>query len=319
MAVRAARPGLLFGWQDGSRPEDVVKICGLSLGTAIEGVVMGVPMEPEALLGDQERALECMVAAVEAAGPLDAVGLGSLCAVVAGRGEALAERVSAPVSNGGAATAWALLENTIAVLDRVGRSRPVAVLGARGPVGGAVAALLAAEGVEVRVDHARAGRGLDVHRATSPEAAVADCRVVVGAATTGAMVQASALSPDAVVIDVAIPGTVVGRKPTGVQILAGEAVTLPADWQRGIWGWMYHVLAGYGPSQVFACLVEPLVLALSDRSTPFSQGRTLAPEQVRAFGDSARALGFQPRLATGWRAFPLARIPAAIPGPSAAG
>jgi predicted amino acid dehydrogenase len=280
---------------------------------------MGVPMAPADLLSDQERALDCMAAAVEAAGPLHAVGLGSLCAVVAGRGEGLAERVQVPVSNGGAATAWALLENTSAVLARVGRDRPVAVLGARGPVGGAVAALLAADGVQVRVDHPRAGRGLDVQRASSPEDAVAGCRVVVGAATTGGMLQANALAADAVVIDVAIPGTVVGRIPPGVRILAGEAVTLPPEWQRGVWGWLYHVLAGYGPSQAFACLIEPLVLALSGRSSPYSLGRGLEPAEVREFGKAARALGFEPRLATGWRSFPLDRIPLGIPGPVAAG
>jgi len=276
--------------------------------SVVDGVVMGVPMVPEALLSDQARALDCMAAAVHAAGPVDAVGLGSLCAVVAGRGEGLAERIDAPVTNGGAATAWALLENTRAVLARVGTQRPVAVLGARGPVGGAVTAMLVADGVDVRVDHARAGRGLDVQRADSPAEAVKGCRVVVGAATTGGILPAESLAADAVVIDVAIPGVVVGRPGPGVRILAGEAVSLPLGWSRGFWGWLYHVLAGYGPTQAFACLVEPLVLALSEDKTPYSLGRRLDPARVVDFGKGAEALGFTPRLATGWRAFPVEQI-----------
>lgn len=319
MAVRALRPRLLLGVHDGTRPEQVLEVCKLSLGDVVQGVVMAVPMEPEALLSDQERALDCMAAAAEAAGPLDAVGLGSLCAVVAGRGDALAERLDVPVTNGGAATAWALHLNTLAVLERVGRDLPVAVLGARGPVGGAVAALLAEDGVRVVVDHMRAGRGLEVARAESPEAAVSGCRVVVGAATTGAMLQAGALRSDAVVIDVAIPGTIIGRPGPAVQVLAGEAVSLPADWNRGGWGWVYHLLAGYGPSQAFACLIEPLVLALNPQAGSFALGRDLQPAQVRAFGKGASALGFTPRLARGWAAFPVARIPLAIPGPRDAG
>jgi predicted amino acid dehydrogenase len=319
MAVRALRPRLLFGLHDGTRPEQVLKVCDLSLGDAVRGVVMAVPMEPEALLSDQARALDCMAAAAAAAGPLDAVGLGSLCAVVAGRGDALAERLEVPVTNGGAATAWALHLNTLAVLERVGPDLPVAVLGARGPVGGAVAALLAQDGVRVVVDHPRAGRGLEVARAENPEAAVAGCRVVVGAATTGAMLQAGALRSDAVVIDVAIPGTIIGRPGPGVQVLAGEAVSLPAAWTRGGWGWVYHLLAGYGPSQVFACLIEPLVLAMNPQAGSFALGRELLPAQVRAFGAGASALGFAPRLARGWAAFPVARIPLAIPGPRPAG
>jgi len=319
MAVRAARPGLFFGWRDGTRTDDVLKVCDLSLEPLIDGVVMGVPMEPEDLLQDQERALQCIEAAVAAAAPLDAVGLGSICALVAGRGEALAEQCSVPVTNGGAATAWALLENTRAVIARVGCSRPVAVVGARGPVGTAVAALLAEDGIEVRVDHPRAGRGLDVVQAKNPEEAVTGCRVVVGAGTTGKVLSASALSPDAVVVDVALRNTAIGRPGPGVQVLAGEAVSLPSGWRRGGWGWIYHLLAGYGPSQAFACLIEPLVLALSGRKVPYAIGRTLEPSAVRAFGADARSAGFEPRLATGWQAFPPERIPLHIPGPTAVG
>jgi predicted amino acid dehydrogenase len=318
LAVRAARPGLFLGLQDGTQPGHVLEVCRVGIEGVVEGIVVAVPMEPGALLSDQARALECIVAAVQAAGPVDAVGLGALCAVVAGRGEALAERLDVPVTNGGAATAWALLENTRAVLSRVGTDRPVAVLGARGPVGAGVAALLTADGVQVRVDHPRAGRGLDVERAAGPEAAVQGCRVVVGAATTGAMLQGSALGADAIVIDVAIPGTIIGRPPPGVQVLAGEAMHLPQAYTRGFWGWVYHLLAGYGPSQVFACLVEPLVLSMQPEIGSFALGRTLMPERIQAFGAGASALGFEPRLARGWAAFPVSQIPlrlqARVPG-----
>jgi predicted amino acid dehydrogenase len=265
-------------------------------------------MEPQLFLSDQERALDCMVAAVDLAGPVQAVGLGSLCAVVAGRGEGLAERVGVPVTNGGAATAWAIWGNVRAVLDRVGRDRPVAVIGARGPVGGAIADLLIADGVAVRVDHPRAAKGRDVFAARSPEAAVSGCRVVVGAGPTGRVLPAHALGPDSVLIDVALPGTLIGRPPSGALILAGEAVALPGAWRRGGWGSLYHVLAGYGPLQAFACLVEPLVLAVTGRGTPFSVGRSLSKEAVLEFGAGAEALGFRPRLARGWFAYDLDRI-----------
>ena len=86
-----------------------------------------------------------------------------------------------------------------------------------------------------------------------------------------------------------------------------------ASSRRGGWGGLYHLLAGYGPSQVFACLIEPLVLALSKREAPYSIGRTLDPAAVQAFGVAAQAAGFVPRLATGWRAFSPDRIPLGIP------
>jgi predicted amino acid dehydrogenase len=310
MGVPSFRPGLVGQWRDGTAPEDVLRVCTLRLEGVAVGQVVGVPMIPEHLLGDQQRAVDRMEAAVVLAGsraPVDAVGLGSLCAVVGGRGEALASRLDVPVTNGGAATAWAVLENVRTVLAQTG-SRRVAVVGATSPVGRAVVRCLVSDGVHVRVDHPRGARGVDVEVCTSAAAAVERCPVVVGAGPTGATAPASVLAPGTVVVDVAIPGTFYGPSDPTVCVLAGEAVTPPLGWRRGMWGWLYHVLSGYGPSQVFACLIEPLVLATSGRVRPFSIGRTLEPEDVEAFGVAARALGFSPRLAQGWFEVPPSRL-----------
>ena len=307
MGVPSARLGLIGQWRDGTAKEDVLPICSLSLGGVAEGAVVGVPMIPEDLLVDQERAVDRMERAVELAGNVDAVGLGSLCAVVGGRGEALASRLSVPVTNGGAATAWAILENVRQILERK-PDATVAVLGARGPIGQAVAASLTQLGVRVCVDHPRAGKGLDVRTAANPQEAVRDCQIVVGAGPTGGTLPARDLHPGTVVVDVAIPGTVVGTPHPSVHILAGEAVSFPANWNRTFWGHLYHLLSGYGPAQVFACLLEPLVLATMDRDTPLSIGRRIDVADVTAFGLAATALGFQPRLSMGWRAFPPDRL-----------
>jgi predicted amino acid dehydrogenase len=122
---------------------------------------------------------------------------------------------------------------------------------------------------------------------------------------------------DAIVVDVAIPGTLVGVVAPSVTVLAGEAVLFPANWSRGFWGWLYHVLSGYGPNQLFACLIEPLVLAVMARDTPFSIGRTLHASDVEAFGEAARGLGFRPRLARGWRGVDVQGlvVPGALNGP----
>jgi predicted amino acid dehydrogenase len=311
MGVRSANMGLVGQWRDGTDPSDVMRVCSLALNGVAEGVVVAVPMVPQDLLGNQERAVERMQQAVALAGDIDAVGLGSLCAVVGGRGEELASRLSVPVTNGGAATAWAILENTRLVLQHRPPG-PVAVLGARGPVGRVVAASLAQDGIEVRVDHPRAAKGLDVQPANGPADAVKGCSVVVGAGSTGRTLSAEALSPGSVVIDVAIPGTIIGRPDPSVTILAGEAVSFPAHWERGVWGWLYHVLSGYGPAQVFACLLEPLVLASLHRETPFSIGRQLTVGDVASFGAAATALGFRAHLSRGWRSFSPSQLQ--IPG-----
>ena len=301
MGVPSARMGLIGQWNAGTGPEDVVPVCEFHLRGVADGVVVGVPMTPEDMLADQDRAVDRMQRAVNLAGPVSAVGLGSLCAVVGGRGDALAERLSVPVTNGGAATAWALLQNVRMVCAARG-SADVAIVGSRSPVGQAVMRWLLDDGIRVIVDHPRAARGHDAIACRSAMEAASRAPIVVGAGPTGGTVPSDCLRPGTVVVDVAIPGTVTGRIDPSVRVLAGEAVSLPVGWEKGFWGQLYHVLSGYGPRQVFACLIEPLVLACSGRTRPYSIGRRLDAADVAAFGSAAAELGFEPRLAQGWRA-----------------
>lgn len=300
MGVRALQAGLALGAEDGTAFHRVSRLCTLRLDGVAEGVVIGLALDPEQLLVDQERALRRLHRAVNLAGDVEAVGLGSLCAVVAGRGEGLAARVTVPVTTGAAATAWALHRNVRRILEVRGEDR-VALVGVRGPVGGAVARLLAEEGVTVHVDATRRAARAGLTGFESAEEAVRDVPVVVGAGPTGASLDPAALAREAVVVDVAIPDTVRPPLPEGVTVYAGEAVKPPPGWHGGFWGRLYQVFAGYGPTQVFACLIEPLVLAVEGRGRPYALGRRLRPEVVREFGRGAEALGFQPRLARGWR------------------
>lgn len=313
LGVRAARPLLMAGLSDGLAFDNVFPICELGLD-GLTGVVVGSALDPEQMLSDQERALVRLERGVAVAQqwaaardrPLAAVGLGSLCAVVAGRGTALAERVDVPVTTGGAATAWALWKNAReATFALFAAGRPpthVAVVGARSPVGKAVASLLAEGGVPVVVDHKRTAKALAARGVTAaaPEALFAGRPLVVGAGPTGSSHPAALLPENTVVVDVAIPATFTGPRPRGVVELAGEAVALPAAWRRDAWGVLYHVFAGYGPWQVFACVIEPLVLAATGRGRPYALGRGVTAQTVREFGAAASALGFAPRLAIGW-------------------
>lgn len=305
IGLRRATPSIALGLRDGTDPmSGIGRICTLRLGDVAEGEVWAVPLDPTQMLEDQERALVRLERAARLAmlqGPVGAVGLGSLAAVIGGRGEALQERLSVPVTTGGAATAWALWKNTRAVLEARGADGTVAVIGASAPVGKAVATLLSQDGYRVRVDNKRAAKGLDVEIADDADAAAAGCAVVVGAATTGGLLNPAALASGAIVVDVALPSILTGPAPAGVRLLAGEAVSCPPNWDGGTWGRIYQILAGYGPFQVFACLIEPLVLAVDGRDRPYALGRKLEAADVRAFGVRAEALGFRPRLAQGWR------------------
>jgi predicted amino acid dehydrogenase len=283
------------------------------------------------MLVDQSRAvarMERMIRVCDDHRGYRAVGLGSQCAVVGGRGTALADRVSVPVTTGGAATAWALWRNVSAVADARGITGPIAVVGSSGPVGRVVAGLLAEEGRHVRVDSRRGGRGASVEVCRTIEDTVADAALVVGAGPTGSTLDPSLVRPDVLMVDVAIPATFAGPPPESAEVYAGEAVGVPTALRRGLWGGLYQVLAGYGPWQLYACVIEPLVMVAQGRTEPYAMGRKLDPETVRAFGAAATELGFRARLARGmFEVHPAggrwtrarARLPFQLPGSDATG
>ena len=273
---------------------------------------MSVPWMPEELISDQSAAVEAMAQAVEALGSVDAVGLGSLLAVVGSRGQALAGRTSIPVTSGAAATTWAALQNTLRVLERSGQNR-VALVGFSGTVGEALATALTQTGVSVTVGGVgsalnRRATGLGMQM-VSVEEAVRTHSIVVGAGTTGEVIDPRWLRPHSLLLDVALPSSLKkGPRPKGLLVLAAEAMELPEGWSRGFWGHVYHLLAGYGPRQIFACLAEPMVMAAQGRTQPYAQGRRLPIEQVHAFGAAAQEMGLQARLARGWNALDEAQL-----------
>ncbi len=309
IGLRRAAPSIVLGHADGTGAwTGLGRIARFRIDGVAEGEILGIPLDPQQMLEDQERALSRMERVIQVARQrthFDAIGLGSLCAVVAGRGTALQERLDLPVTTGAAATTWAQHALTMQVYDLRKTSRPIAVVGSAGPVGRAIATMLANDGLAVRVDSKRGGRKLPVEVCSGPADAVHGCDIVVGAGPTGGTLDPAALHPGATLIDVALPDTLTGPPPPGTMVLAGEAIRPPKTWKAGMWGRVYHVLAGYGPGQVYACLVEPLVVAVSGRTTPLAQGRVLKLEDVQQFGTIATELGFRTRLVQGWREVPL--------------
>lgn len=265
MGLRMARLGLALGQRDGSDPDDCGELARFRY-RGVEGVILGVPMLPDQLLADQERALRCMQRAVQLAGPVRAVGLGSVLSVVAGRGAALQQLCGIPVTTGNAATAWAAWRIT----ERLRAGREVGVIGAKGTVGRVLCDLLGA--------------------VPDPQ----DLRafpVLVGSHTTGGTVDPARLAPGTTLVDVALPPTLSGPPPAEVTIVPGERLPLPEGWSRNAWAWMFHIAAGYGLGHVYACLLEPLLAVLTERTEPWQQGRTLSAATVRAFDEAARAHG----------------------------
>jgi predicted amino acid dehydrogenase len=270
--LRTAKPAIVLGKRDGTDLDDVGVYGRVGLGD-VEGVFVGVPLLPAQILEDQERALRGMERAVQLAAPVSFVGLGGVFAVVAGRGTALEAACGLPVTTGNAATAWAA-----STLARRLATGPVAVLGGKGTVGKAVVEVLRGQGLEVTPDPAD----------------LRPFRLVVGCHTTGSVLAPEQLAAGTTLVDVALPRSLTGPPPPGVRVLKGESLALPAGWRRDGWGHIVHLVAGYGRSSVYACVIEPLVALAVGRDRPWQQGKRLDASTVLAFGEAAEKLGFSP-------------------------
>ena len=272
---------------------EISTLCRFRWKDKIEGVVMSIPFLPDEMIDDQERALSLLHRAYRLAlaeyGNIDAVGLGSLCSVVASRGVELQKMIPVPVTTGNAATAWCLYAH----IQNRSVTEPIAVLGSLSPVGQVLCRLLNQNGYDLRVDKKRAAKKYGWSYGAAEEI-VRGASLVVGCGPTGPVVDGSALEPNAEVIDVALPGSIRGSVHN--KVYQGEGMSMPSSWKRGFWGPLYHMVSGYGWNTVLACLIEPLIVVSLNRKEGLALGSRIDPQAVLDFGSEADRLGFTPKL-----------------------
>ncbi len=265
------------------------------------GEIIGVPLSPRLLLGPDRALVQRQVdAAVDVAVARGAtlVGLGSLTAPVTAGGAKLRRRTDVGVTNGNAFTAAITVEAVERVVG-VLPSRPViALVGANGSVGTAVARSIARAGL--------AGDLLLVGRTPSSLAALAgdiggrwsidmaDCRsadlVVLMTSAADAVLGGEHLKAGAIVIDDTQPRNtqpdLVERRPD-VLIIDGGVVSTPGLRRRGRY-------LGVPDEQSFACLAETALLALDGQQGHGTIGRPSLEQvdRVRRLAAQHAHLGF---------------------------
>lgn len=268
----------------------------------VSGVIVAVPDTANRLATNQKRASALSRRAAEIARQHGsrAIGLGNALAVVAGRGSVLAEEVPVPITTGHACTAWtcaAITEKAMTAHQL--QNQPIGILGFKGTVGEAVAAQLIANGHKVLVtvsgSAAKRAENMGCEVVSKPEL-LSSCPILVGASTTGPILDGSSLCQTQVLIDLALPPTLYPKtRPKGLRIYAGEPLQLPSPIKAGFWGRIWLLLAGYGRGCVYACFAEPLLGALKGKQYCHT-GRRLTAEQTNAAGLALTELGFTPVL-----------------------
>jgi predicted amino acid dehydrogenase len=292
-------------------------ITAADLPGEVLGEVIGVPLTPTMLLGE-DRALVAkrIDQAIDLAVSHGAtvLGLGALTAPATAGGAKLRRRTDIGVTNGNAYTAAV----TAMAVERIAAGMPsrpvVALVGANGSVGTAVARLLgrSSEVEELvlvgRTPAALAALGGALGASWSTE--MAACRradlVVLMTSAAGAVLTGDHLKPGATVLDDTQPRntspTLATERPD-VTILDGGVVATPGIHRRG-----YGI--GLAGDASFACLAESALLALDGHRGHGTIGRPSLEQvdRVQSLAHRFAHLGFDLAEPTSFGR------PAAVPG-----
>ncbi|MFP4344716.1 MAG: shikimate dehydrogenase [Anaerolineales bacterium] len=276
-------------------------------GKEIEGWLIAVPYTAQRMLTlPQREVYRKIIAAGRLAESLgaDILGLGAYTSVVGDGGITIAQALGIPVTTGDSYTAAVALRATRQAALQMGielQRATVAIVGATGAIGGAVAQRLASEVGAMLLVGLRRDRLQAVARQVQ-EAGCANvvlsqdvgdisrAEVVLTVTSAGGdLVRPEYLRRGAVVCDVSRPRDVsrqVAEARDDVLVFDGGLVTVPGEVDFGF---------SYGPppEMTFGCIAETMVLAFEGRFEDYSLGKELQPERVEEMDGLAAKHGFR--------------------------
>jgi fatty aldehyde-generating acyl-ACP reductase len=282
------------------------------------GEVIGVPLTPSMLLGkDRAIVAKRIDAAIDLAVSRGAtvLGLGALTAPATAGGAKLRRRTDIGVTNGNAFTAAATAAAVERIAAGMAEAPVVALVGANGSVGTAVARVLARSGVARelvlvgRTPSALAALAGDLGATWSTD--MTACRaadvVVLMTSAAGAVLTADHLKLGAVVLDDTQPrntSPTLSTERPDVTVLDGGVVSTPGLDRRGFG-------LGIARTSSFACLAESSLLALSGHRGHGTIGRPSLEQvhRMQTLSERFHHLGFgladptsfgEPVVVNGW-------------------
>jgi fatty aldehyde-generating acyl-ACP reductase len=276
-------------------------------GTEIEGWLVACPFSARQML---RMPLEVVYKKIVQTGRLAQrlgariLGLGAFTSVIGDGGVTIAQHLDIPVTTGHSLTVASVIE----ALEEAARSRgiqlessSVAVVGATGSIGSACAESLAPLVAELVLVGQQASRLAKVEaqvreagaRRVRVSTRVEDIREasLVLSVTNAAkpVIHPEHLGRGAVVCDVALPPDVsprVTRERGDVLTVGGGVVDVPGGVDFGF-------NFGLPPGNAYACMAEPMVLALENRYESYSLGKQIRVDRVREIAQLARRHGFK--------------------------
>jgi len=304
LGLRSGDPALLLKGRSRKRPGRLISRLKLKdpFGQEVEGLLLGIPHLPEALLSNQTAGIEAILDAAQLAQELGAelLGLGALCAIIGGQGKAISRALKIPVTTGNGLSAVA----SLGLLDHcrlLGSAGLVELMGPPGPLADAILKLLIARGEEVHIISPKPPKPLQrrVERLNergpgraSFVSVSAPTPLLFAASSTGGKLKASSLPPGKIVVDVAAPQDLIwDQRRRDLLVLDGEYLRLPTPLRSGLWQRLYGLITGQD-RQIFACFAEPMLLSLSRRPDLCSVGREIPLSRLLELERLASAHGF---------------------------
>lgn len=297
-------------WTRLSRPLIAGKVTGvrsLLSGAEIPGWIVVCPLTPQQMLTDHGLAVRRVRSAIDSAKRCGAevVGLGGLLPAVTGGGSAVRNVTGVHLATGRALTpviVAAYVRDCAEIAGWDVATTPIAVVGAAGAVGAAVARLLVRQGARrlLLIDVVRGRRRLDrTARGLLTESPAIDVTcgddldrlrvtplIVTATNDPNAVIESRHLSPGSIVIDDAQPSDVAADvlRRSDVATIAGGVARIPgvdAPFFRSVFA---------SADENFSCFAEVAALAAHGVSANFGVGLP-TEQEIDSISAMAAALG----------------------------
>jgi predicted amino acid dehydrogenase/ribosome-associated toxin RatA of RatAB toxin-antitoxin module len=277
------------------------------LGVEVIADMILVPLMPEQILTlDEPFVLDKFLEAGRLAERYGArlLGLGAYAASVGRKGVYLAKRLRIPVTTGSSYTIAMVIEAIVEACKAVGielKEATVAVVGATGTIGRICTQLMAREAGHLLLVARNRQRLEDLVQLLADEgaataasivdldAAAANADVIITATNTpAALIDVTKLRPGAIVCDVSRPRNVSEENALlrpDVLVLDGGVVKPPGEVD-------FHFSFGIAPGLAYACMAEPMILAMEGRYESFSLGGDIDLAKVEEISQLGRKHGF---------------------------
>lgn len=238
-----------------------------------EGVFVGCPLTTEQMQTlPKKQVIDCIIRSccVAKEHGADIVGLGAFTAIVTDQGMAIKDKVPVALTSGRAYTVWAVMEQIRPYLQL---HKVIAVVGAHGAIGDAVLRLSAHYPI-MEVSHHNVDSMYD-----------ADI-IVLCTSHPGLLVNPSLLKPGTVVCDAAKPFNMPrNHKRKDIIIIGGGQIELPHSVE-------FPLDFDCGPNRVYACMAEPMLLAISGCIENFCLGNKISLNKIKEIGNISNQHGF---------------------------